>query len=223
MTSPDATSPASPYLLEYLDRTPDCAPTIPVIVLDDPDHAVPLARACAAGGVRILEITLRTTAGLESIRRVAAEVPDVLVGAGTVTRPKDMAAVKAAGARFAFSPGFDESLVMAAADHDIAFVPGVMTPSEVMRAQNAGCRVMKLFPASLAGGIGMLKALAGPFPDARFCPTGGVDAASAPTYLAQPNVVAVGGSWITPSDAITGGHWDRITALARAATALRQA
>ena len=211
-----------PRLLDYLSNTIDCAPAIPVIVLNDPLQAVPLARALAAGGVRILEITLRTAAGLESIRRVAAEVPDVLVGAGTVCNRQDMAAVKAAGARFAFSPGFDESLVEAAKEYDLEFVPGVMSPSEVMRAQNAGCGVMKLFPASLAGGIPMLKALAGPFPNARFCPTGGVDGKTAADYLALPNVVAVGGSWITPAAAQDAGDWARITELARSATALRR-
>lgn len=209
-------------LPDYLASHPDCAPAIPVIVLDDPAQAVPLARACAAGGVRVLEITLRTAAGLESIRRVAAEVPEVLVGAGTVTSVRDMADVRAAGARFAFSPGFDESLVQAAADQQIEFIPGVMTASEVMRAQNAGCSFMKLFPAAQAGGIGMLKALGGPFPSVRFCPTGGVDAKTAADYLTQPNVLAVGGSWITPAAAVRGGDWATITRLAGEALTLRR-
>lgn len=202
-------------LIDFLD-----SPVIPVIVLKDAADAVPLARALLAGGVRALEVTLRTPAGLEAIRRIAAEVPDALVGAGTVTRPDEMRAVKAAGARFAFSPGWAAELSQAADAEGIEFLPGVMTPSEAMAAANHGHRALKLFPASVAGGVPMLKAMAGPFADLRFCPTGGVDATNVAQYLALPNVFAVGGSWLTPADAMAARDWPRITALAaQAATA----
>ncbi len=195
-------------------------PLIPVIVLHDADEAVPLARALLAGGVRALEITLRSDAGLESIRRVAGEMPEALVGAGTVTRPDEMQAVKAAGARFAFSPGWSPALSDAARQQDIGFLPGVMTPSEVMAAANRGHRAMKLFPAAVAGGIAMLRALAGPFAGVRFCPTGGVDAGNFGQYLALPNVFAVGGSWLAPEDAVRARDWERISALAAKASAV---
>ncbi|HRO61428.1 MAG TPA: bifunctional 4-hydroxy-2-oxoglutarate aldolase/2-dehydro-3-deoxy-phosphogluconate aldolase [Burkholderiaceae bacterium] len=194
-------------------------PLIPVIVLHDADDAVPLARALLAGGVSALEITLRSDAGLESIRRVAAEVPEALVGAGTVTRPDELQAIKAAGARFAFSPGWSVELSDAARQQDIVFLPGVMTPSEVMAAANRGHRAMKLFPAAVAGGIAMLRALGGPFAGIRFCPTGGVDAENFGRYLALPNVFAVGGSWLVPEDAIRARDWERITALSAKASA----
>lgn len=209
-------------VLQYLTSRADCAPTIPVIALDDLATAVPLARACAAGGVRILEITLRTAAGVQAIEAIAAQVPDVLVGAGTVTRVEELRWVQDAGARFAFAPGFDPRLVEEAARLGLDFIPAVMTPSEVMAAQNLGVGLMKLFPAAQAGGPGMLKALAGPFPSVRFCPTGGVDAANAATYLALPNVVAVGGSWMTPKDLVARGDWAGITALAAEALKLRR-
>lgn len=196
-------------------------PVIPVIVVADADDAVPLARALLAGGVNALEVTLRTPAGLESIRRIAAEVPGALVGAGTVTRPAEMRAVREAGARFALSPGWAPELSEAARDEGIAFVPGVMTPSEAMAAANRGHRELKLFPASVAGGVPMLKALAGPFPDLRFCPTGGVTQDNLAQYLALPNVFAVGGSWLTPADALSARDWARITALAARAAAAR--
>ncbi|MEI7445304.1 MAG: bifunctional 4-hydroxy-2-oxoglutarate aldolase/2-dehydro-3-deoxy-phosphogluconate aldolase [Burkholderiales bacterium] len=214
-------------LLELFDPSPAArheppAPVIPVIVLDDARHAVPLARACADGGVDVLEVTLRTPAGLESLRRIAAEVPSAWVGAGTVTTVADVVRVAAAGARFAVSPGFDPAIVAAARDHGLPLMPGVMTPTEVMAALAQGLSLLKLFPAAVAGGVAMLKALAGPFPGVRFCPTGGIDARSAPDYLALPNVVAVGGSWLTPASAIARGDWAAITTLARAAAALRR-
>ena len=195
------------------------SPVIPVIVLHDAADAVPLARALLAGGIQALEVTLRTPAGLESIRRIRAEVPDALVGAGTVTRPADLRAVRAAGARFAFSPGWAADLSEAAEQEGIDFVPGVMTPSEAMAAANRGHRAMKLFPASVAGGVSMLRALAGPFAELRFCPTGGVDAANCAQYLALPNVFAVGGSWLTPADALRARDWARISVLAAQASA----
>jgi len=203
-------------LIDVLD-----SPVIPVIVLKDAADAVPLARALLAGGVRALEVTLRTPAGLEAIRRIAAEVPDALVGAGTVTRPDELRAVKLAGARFAFSPGWAAELSQAADAEGVEFIPGVMTPSEAMAAANHGHRTLKLFPASVAGGVPMLKAMAGPFADLRFCPTGGVEATNAAQYLALPNVFAVGGSWLTPADAIAARDWPRITALAAQAAAAR--
>ena len=209
-------------LLDYMASRADCAPTIPVIALEDVDKAVPLARACAAGGIRILEVTLRTSAGLEAMRRIAAQVSDVLVGAGTVTRRDELKQVLDAGARFAFSPGYDPVLVDEANKLGIEYIPAVMTPSEVMSALNQGVKLMKLFPVEQAGGIGMLKALYGPFPTARFCPTGGVNAANAASFLAQPNVVAVGGAWTVPKAAIDAGDWAAITALAAASLKLRR-
>lgn len=215
-------------LLELFDppaagRHESPAPVIPVIVLDDARLAVPLAHACVAGGVDVLEVTLRTPAGLDALRRIAAEVPQARVGAGTVTTVADVVRVAAAGARFAVSPGFDRAVAAAARDHGLPLMPGVMTPSEVMAAAAEGLSLLKLFPAAAAGGLAMLKALHGPFPSVRFCPTGGIDARSAPDYLALPNVVAVGGSWLTPESAIARQDWAAVTTLARAAAALRRA
>ena len=214
-------------LLERFVPTPaarhePATPVIPVIVLDDARQAVPLAQACQAGGLEVLEITLRTPAGLESLRRIAAEVPGVCVGAGTVTTVGDVARVAAAGARFAVSPGFDRELVAAARDQGLPLLPGVMTPSEAMAAINEGLDFLKLFPAGAAGGPALLKALSGPFPTLRFCATGGIDARNAAEYLALPNVIAVGGSWITPASAIALGNWSEVTRLAREAAALRR-
>lgn len=194
------------------------SPVIPVIALTDAADAVPLARALLAGGIHALEITLRTPAGLESLRRIASEVSEVLIGAGTVKRSEEMRAVRAAGARFAFSPGWSQALSDAAEKAGIDFIPGVMTPSEAMAAAGRGHRAVKLFPADAAGGVKMLGALAGPFPDLRFCPTGGVNASNFEQYLALPNVFAVGGSWLVPTDALAARDWPRITALAAAAT-----
>jgi 2-dehydro-3-deoxyphosphogluconate aldolase/(4S)-4-hydroxy-2-oxoglutarate aldolase len=196
-------------------------PVIPVIVIDRLADAVPLARALVAGGVRVLELTLRTPQALAAIERVAAEVEGAIVGAGTLTRPEDVEAVQRAGAVFGVSPGFTRELGAAARAAGLPLLPGVMTPSDVIAARAAGHTELKLFPAQQAGGIGMLKALGGPFPDVRFCPTGGIGAATAPDFLALPNVVCVGGSWLTPADAVAAGDWARITELARAASALR--
>ncbi len=199
---------------------PTC-PVIPVIVLDDAADAVPLARACLAGGLDILEVTLRTPVALEAIRRIAAEVPAARVGAGTVTRPEEFEKVRAAGARFAFSPGYADDMVAAARDAGIEWLPGVATASEVMAAQRRGLGRLKLFPAVPAGGIALLDALAGPFPDMRFCPTGGIDSENAASWLARPNVFAVGGSWPAPRKLVAARDWAAITERCRRAAALR--
>lgn len=196
-------------------------PVIPVIVIDDLVQAVPLARALVAGGVRVLEVTLRTAPALEAIRLIAREVPDAIVGVGTLTRPQDFKDALDAGARFGVSPGLTPAMIEAAHQTKLPLLPGVFTPSDVIAARLAGFSQLKLFPAQQAGGIGMLKALGGPFPDVMFCPTGGVSAENAPDFLALPNVACVGGSWLAPKAAVNAGDWDRITALAREASALK--
>lgn len=197
-------------------------PVIPVIVIEDLAHAVPLARALVAGGVRVLEVTLRTPAALAAIRAIAGEVPEAIVGAGTLTRPEDFTEARDAGARFGVSPGLTPALIEAAWESGLPLLPGVMTPSDVIAARLAGFRELKLFPARQAGGIGMLQALAGPFPDVTFCPTGGITAETAPEFLALPNVACVGGSWLTPKTVLAAGDWGTVTALARQATALNR-
>jgi 2-dehydro-3-deoxyphosphogluconate aldolase/(4S)-4-hydroxy-2-oxoglutarate aldolase len=196
-------------------------PVIPVIVIENARQAAPLARALVEGGIRVLEITLRTKAALEAIQQTAREVPEAIVGVGTVTDPKQFGTARQAGARFAVTPGFTQDLAWAARENRLPLLPGVMTPSDVIAATAAGFKELKLFPAREAGGMGMLKALAGPFPHVRFCPTGGITAATAPEYLALPNVACVGGSWLTPGDAIERQDWASITTLARQAAALR--
>jgi len=196
-------------------------PVIPVIVIDDLKQAVPLARALVAGGVRVLEVTLRTSAGLAAIEAIARDVPDAIVGVGTVTQAHEFRQSIDAGARFAVTPGLTPALIEAARGLTVPLLPGVMTPADVIGAKAAGYSQLKLFPAQQAGGIGMLKALAGPFPDVTFCPTGGVTAATAPDFLALSNVACVGGSWLTPKEAMVAADWTRITALAREAAALR--
>ncbi len=198
------------------------SPVMPVIVIDEPASAVPLARALVAGGIRVLEVTLRTAAALDAIRAIVAEVPEALVGVGTIVSPADLEAARAAGARFGVSPGANAELLAAARDSCLPFLPGVMTPSDVVAAVAAGFDTLKLFPARQAGGVGMLKALGGPFPQLRFCPTGGIDLASAPEFLALPNVACVGGSWLTPADKVKAGDWAAITRLAADAAALRR-
>ena len=199
------------------------SPVMPVIVLEEVAHAVPLARALVAGGIRVLEVTLRTPVALDCMRAIAAEVPEALLGAGTVLSAADLDAAAKAGAVFAISPGASPALLEAARNSPIPFLPAVMTPSDVITAMDAGFDTFKLFPAAQAGGMAMLKAMGGPFPQARFCPTGGIDAASAPAFLALPNVACVGGSWLCPAELVRAGDWDAITALARAAAALRPA
>lgn len=197
------------------------APVLPVVVLDDPGDAVPLARALVAGGLRAVEITLRTGAALEAIRAVAAEVPEAVVGAGTVLTPDQAEAATAAGAGFLVSPGWTERLLAAATAAGVPFLPGVSTASEVMALLERGVREMKFFPAEAAGGPAFLKSLAGPLPAARFCPTGGIGPKTARAYLALPNVGCVGGTWMLPADALAERDWGRVTELARAAASLR--
>jgi 2-dehydro-3-deoxyphosphogluconate aldolase/(4S)-4-hydroxy-2-oxoglutarate aldolase len=197
-------------------------PVVPVIVLDEVAHAVPLARALVAGGVRVLEVTLRTGAGLESIRRIREEVPEAIVGAGTVLTGGQLEEVAAVGAAFAVSPGATPALLDAAARSPVPLLPGTATASEAMAVLERGYTHMKLFPAEAVGGVELLAALASPLPAARFCPTGGIDPGKAGRYLALPNVVCVGGSWLVPRDAMRQGDWGRITELARGTAALRK-
>ena len=196
-------------------------PVIPVIIIDRVEHAVPMARALVEGGVTVLEVTLRTPAGLAAIEAIARAVPGAIVGAGTVRSPADAHAAHGAGARFAVSPGWLPSVAAACQELQLALLPGVATASEVMAAAEEGLRFLKFFPAGAAGGIAMLKAWASPFADIAFCPTGGITAASAPDYLALGNVKVVGGSWLTPADALAGADWPRIARLAREASSLR--
>lgn len=197
------------------------SPVIPVIAIDDSDHAVPLAKALVAGGIRVLEVTLRTKHGLPAIRAMVEQVPDAIVGVGTLTQPDEFAAARDAGAVFGVSPGLTPSLIEAAKRSGLPLLPGVMSPSEVMAAREAGFRQLKLFPAVPAGGIGMLNAIAGPLPDVTFCPTGGISQETAPQFLSCKNVACVGGSWLTPKNAMQAGDWDQITSLALAASRLR--
>lgn len=191
---------------------------VPVIALHDVAHAVPLAHALLAGGIDVMEITLRTPQGLPAIAAVAREVPQMVVGAGTVTQVAEVQQVLDAGATFALSPGCTPALAQVVLKAGLPFVPGVMTPSEVMAARDLGFGLLKLFPAAQAGGLAMLQAMGGPLADVRFCPTGGVNPDNLATFLAQKNVAMVGGSWLTPVDALASGDWGRITQLAQAAT-----
>lgn len=199
------------------------SPVIPVIAIDELQQAVPLARALVEGGIRVLEVTLRTVHGIAAIREITEQVPDAIVGVGTLTRPEEFAIARNAGAVFGVSPGLTSALAEAARTSGLALLPGVMTPSEVLAAREHGFEQMKLFPAMQAGGLGMLKALAGPLPGLMFCPTGGISLETAPQFLALENVACVGGSWLTPKDAMRTGDWDAIKALAQAASALRPA
>jgi 2-dehydro-3-deoxyphosphogluconate aldolase / (4S)-4-hydroxy-2-oxoglutarate aldolase len=198
------------------------APVIPVIVLNDVAHAVPMARALVAGGVRMLEVTLRTPQALACMEAIARDVPEAVVGAGTVRTKADAQAAANAGARFAVSPGYTSAVGQACRDLGLSLLPGVATGSEIMMAQEDGFTQLKFFPAMQAGGPAMLKAWSGPFFDVKFCPTGGVTLQNAPELLALPNVVCVGGSWIVPADAMVKGEWDKITQLAKDTQALRK-
>lgn len=199
----------------------DLAPVVPVVVLEDAADAVPLARALVAGGLPAIEVTLRTAAALDAIAAIAREVPDAVVGAGTVLTPEHVGAAVAAGARFLVSPGWTDRLLEAMRASGLPFLPGVSTTSEVVALLEHGVTEMKFFPAEAAGGTAYLTSLASPLPLARFCPTGGIDAAGAPRYLALPNVGCVGGTWMLPAEALRAKDWGRVEALAREAAALR--
>ncbi|MEW2066025.1 bifunctional 4-hydroxy-2-oxoglutarate aldolase/2-dehydro-3-deoxy-phosphogluconate aldolase [Streptomyces sp. NPDC007346] len=198
----------------------DLAPIVPVVVLHDVADAVPLARALVAGGLPAIEVTLRTPAALESIGAIAAEVPGAVVGAGTVISPQHVRDTIDAGARFLVSPGWTDALLEAMQGSGVPFLPGVSTTSEVVALLERGVSDMKFFPAEAAGGTAYLKALSAPLPQARFCPTGGITLASAPAYLALPNVACVGGSWMVPGDAVAAKDWDRVARLAAEAAGL---
>jgi len=196
------------------------AQVIPVIVLNNVAHAVPMAKALVAGGIRMLEITLRTAVALDCMRAIAAEVPEAVVGAGTVRSATDAKAALKAGARFAVSPGYTHAVGMTCREIGLSLLPGVATGSEIMMAQEDGFNELKFFPAMQAGGTAMLKAWAGPFTDVKFCPTGGVSLQNAPELLALPNVVCVGGSWLVTTKDLENGDWARITTLAKQACEL---
>ena len=208
-------------LSSQVDSVLDLAAVVPVVVIAEGSDAVPVARALVGGGLRGVEVTLRTPAALEAIRAIAEEVPEAVVGAGTVITPGQVAAAVAAGARFLVSPGWTEGLLAAMRGCGVPFLPGVSTASEVVALLEHGVREMKFFPAQAAGGTAYLRSLAGPLPQARFCPTGGIGPGNAAEYLALPNVGCVGGSWMVPADAVAAGDWARIEALARAAAGLR--
>lgn len=197
------------------------APVVPVLTIEDPATAVPLGRALVAGGLTALEVTLRTAAGLDCIRAMAAEIEGAAVGAGTVLDPHQFENAVKAGARFVVSPAATPRLVEAARTLPVPLLPGAATAGEAMALADHGYTVLKFFPAEAAGGVAYLKALSAPLPQIRFCPTGGVSAKNAADYLALPNVICVGGSWVAPAEALAAGDWDRVTELARAATALR--
>lgn len=196
------------------------APVVPVLIVEEEAHAVPLAKALVAGGLYALEVTLRTPAALEAIRRIAGEVEGAVVGAGTITTASARQSVADAGAKFGVSPGLIEGEGF---DGPVPLLPGIATATELMWGLRAGYTHFKLFPANIVGGVGALKAFASPFPQAMFCPTGGVSLENANDYLAQPNVICVGGSWVAPMDAVRAGDWGRITDLARAASQLGKA
>lgn len=196
-------------------------PVIPVIVLQRLEHAVPMARALVDGGVRVLEVTLRTPVALACMEAIAREVPEAIVGAGTLRTVADVRAARDAGCQFGVSPGYTSQIGAACRDAALPLLPGVATASEVMAANGDGLTFLKFFPATAAGGVGLLRALAGPFPEVVFCPTGGITVETAPQFLSLPNVKICGGSWLTPADALNSGDWARITRLAREASALR--
>jgi 2-dehydro-3-deoxyphosphogluconate aldolase/(4S)-4-hydroxy-2-oxoglutarate aldolase len=197
------------------------APVVPVITIDNVKNAVPLARALIAGGLRVVEITLRTDAGLKAAEAILREVPDAIVGLGTVITPQDMESVAKIGAAFALSPGMTPDLLEVAAEFNMPFVPGIQTASELVACTTRGFELVKFFPAVPAGGLAALNALSGPFPTVRYCPTGGINEKNVAEWLAHPQVIAVGGSWIAPAADIRAGAWSVIEARARSAAALR--
>jgi 2-dehydro-3-deoxyphosphogluconate aldolase/(4S)-4-hydroxy-2-oxoglutarate aldolase len=199
------------------------APVIPVITLSDLGHAVPLARALVSGGLRVLEVTMRTSIAAAGIQAIRAAVPEAIVGVGTLTRAVEFADAGRAGAQFGVTPGLTPELISASRGARFPLLPGVMTPSEVIAARNAGFGVLKLFPAHQMGGVHMVQALGALFPDVSFCPTGGITRASAADYLALPNVLSVGGSWVNPQALVFAADWKGIEALAREAASFRNA
>ncbi|MFI0466455.1 bifunctional 4-hydroxy-2-oxoglutarate aldolase/2-dehydro-3-deoxy-phosphogluconate aldolase [Saccharopolyspora sp. NPDC003752] len=199
----------------------ELAPVVPVVALDDVAHAVPLAEALLRGGIRTIEVTLRTPAGLPAIERIAAEVPEMVAGAGTITEPGQAKRAADAGARYLVTPGTTDRLLDDVEASGVPFLAGASTVSEAMRLAERGATAMKFFPAEPSGGVPFLKAIAGPLPDLRFCPTGGISPQTAPNYLALPNVGCVGGSWLAPKDVLAAGDWAQIEQLARDAAALR--
>ena len=205
-----------------IDEVLLAAPVIPVLTIRKAADAIPLAAALVRGGLRVLEITLRTPIALDAVYEVCKALPEAIVGVGTLTRVEEFALAAAAGAKFGVSPGLTAELVTAAGDCAFPLLPGIMTPSELIYARSRGFRALKLFPANIAGGIPMLKALASVFPEIRFCPTGGITRVSAPEYLAQPNVACVGGSWIAPDTLVDAADWVAIESLARDAASLRR-
>jgi 2-dehydro-3-deoxyphosphogluconate aldolase/(4S)-4-hydroxy-2-oxoglutarate aldolase len=207
--------------VDLIETVMRLGPVMPVVTITDARQAVPLAQALVAGGVRAIEVTLRTAYALEAIRIIAAEVPEAVVGAGTVIEPKQIEAAMKAGARFLVSPGSTERLITAASRSGAALLPGAATASEAMRLSEAGFAFQKFFPAASSGGAPALAALASPLPQIHFCPTGGISAQDAPAYLRLKNVLCVGGSWLTPADALAAGDWDRIRLLALATADLR--
>jgi 2-dehydro-3-deoxyphosphogluconate aldolase/(4S)-4-hydroxy-2-oxoglutarate aldolase len=194
-------------------------PVVPVLVIKDVEHAVPLAKALIAGGIRVLEVTLRTDAALEVIAKIAKEVPEAIIGAGTVTNRAQLQQVIDAGAKFAISPGLTSDLLKAGNEGNIALIPGISSISELMTALDHGYTHLKFFPAEASGGVKALKAIGGPFPDIKFCPTGGISPSNYNDYLALPSVRCAGGSWLAPEEAMVNGDWDKITELAKAAVA----
>ena len=216
MRPPGSSAPSAP-LPAFTSRV------VPVVVISDAAQAVPLARALLDGGIDVIEITLRSAAALASIEAIARALPAMQVGAGTVTRAAEVAQVISAGARFALSPGFTPALLQAVHDAGLPFVPGVASAGEAMAARDDGFSLLKCFPAAPLGGVALLKAWAGPLPELRFCPTGGITAADCGRYLALPNVAMVGGSWLTPAAALQAGDWAQITRLAREACAIAAA
>lgn len=205
---------------EQIAATLKLAPVVPVVIIDDAKHAVPMARALVAGGIRAIEVTLRTAAALDAVRAIANEVEDAVVGVGTVLNADQLHAAAAAGARFAVSPGNAPRLLDAADDSDLPLLPGAATASEAMTLLERGYRLQKFFPAAYAGGTKLLGAWSSPLAAIRFCPTGGITLQNAIDYLALPNVICVGGSWLTPKDALANGDWAYIERLAREAAAL---
>lgn len=199
------------------------APVIPVLTIEHVEDAVPLAQALCAGGLTVLEVTLRTRACLPAIEAIRRAVPQALVGVGTITRTQDFAAAGSAGAQFGVSPGLTSELAVAAKHALFPLLPGVMTPTEVIAGLAWGFDTFKLFPAEQAGGVGMLKAFGGPFPDVLFCPTGGITPQTAPNYLALPNVACIGGSWVVPNDKLRARNFAAIEELAREAASLHRA